>query len=163
MCNLNITSFYSNEHYRIDVNSSHQVFLFSSMHVSGAQLELYTGVAAILRYPLPEPEEEEEVEEKKIESIRTASVVGSMSPSTAAKTARSSGTDSLVAHGVGGIGGIAGVKSGGGGAAASPTAAVVHCPTAAAGALSTIVGADDEAEIPRNWNNIFSQDIDGLF
>jgi len=30
------------------------VHVFSSMHVSGAQLDKYTGVAAILRFPLPE-------------------------------------------------------------------------------------------------------------
>ena len=32
--------------------------VFSSMHVSGEQLDKYTGVAAILRFPLPELEEE---------------------------------------------------------------------------------------------------------
>lgn len=31
-----------------------QVFVFSSMHVSGQQLDQYTGVAATLRFPLPE-------------------------------------------------------------------------------------------------------------
>jgi protein pelota len=31
-----------------------KVFIFSSMHVSGEQLDLYTGVAAILRFPLPD-------------------------------------------------------------------------------------------------------------
>jgi len=35
-----------------------QVFIFSSMHVSGQQLHQVSGVAAILRYPLPEIEEE---------------------------------------------------------------------------------------------------------
>ena len=36
-----------------------QVFLFSSMHVSGQQLDNFTGCAAILRFPLPDPEEYE--------------------------------------------------------------------------------------------------------
>ena len=30
------------------------VFIFSSMHISGEQLDQYTGVAASLRFPLPE-------------------------------------------------------------------------------------------------------------
>jgi protein pelota len=30
-----------------------RVFIFSSMHVSGEQLDRYTGVAATLRFPLP--------------------------------------------------------------------------------------------------------------
>lgn len=34
------------------------VFIFSSMHVSGQQLSQVSGVAAILRYPLPDVEEE---------------------------------------------------------------------------------------------------------
>mmetsp|Transcript_17413 Transcript_17413/g.32821 ORF Transcript_17413/g.32821 Transcript_17413/m.32821 type:complete len:105 (+) Transcript_17413:107-421(+) len=33
-----------------------QVFTFSSMHVSGEQLDQYTGVAATLRYPLVRPD-----------------------------------------------------------------------------------------------------------
>ena len=33
---------------------SFKVFIFSSLHVSGEQLDLYTGVAATLRYPLPD-------------------------------------------------------------------------------------------------------------
>ena len=33
-----------------------QVFTFSSMHVSGEQLDQYTGVAATLRFPLLHPE-----------------------------------------------------------------------------------------------------------
>lgn len=39
-----------------------KVHIFSSLHVSGEQLALYTGVAAILRGPLPEIEEEVENE-----------------------------------------------------------------------------------------------------
>lgn len=31
-----------------------RVFVFSSLHVSGEQLQLYTGVAATLRFPLPQ-------------------------------------------------------------------------------------------------------------
>jgi hypothetical protein len=31
-----------------------KVFVFSAMHVSGEQLALYTGVAAILRFPIPD-------------------------------------------------------------------------------------------------------------
>jgi protein pelota len=38
-----------------------QVFVLSSMHVSGQQLEQVSGVAAILRYPLPDLEELEEI------------------------------------------------------------------------------------------------------
>ena len=30
-----------------------KVFIFSSLHVSGKQLDMYTGVAASLRFPLP--------------------------------------------------------------------------------------------------------------
>jgi len=37
-----------------------QVFVFSSMHVSGQQLQQVSGVAAILRYPLPDLDELEE-------------------------------------------------------------------------------------------------------
>jgi protein pelota len=33
------------------------VLIFSSMHVSGAQLDKFTGVAAILRFPCPETAE----------------------------------------------------------------------------------------------------------
>lgn len=36
------------------------VYVFSSMHVSGQQLQQVSGVAAILRYPLPDLEELEE-------------------------------------------------------------------------------------------------------
>jgi protein pelota len=36
------------------------VFIFSSMHVSGQQLQQVSGVAAILRYPLPDLDELEE-------------------------------------------------------------------------------------------------------
>ena len=32
------------------------VMVFSSMHVSGEQLKMLTGVAAILRFPVPEVE-----------------------------------------------------------------------------------------------------------
>lgn len=38
-----------------------QVFIFSSMHVSGQQLQQVSGVAAILRYPLPDLDELEEL------------------------------------------------------------------------------------------------------
>ncbi|CAB3359850.1 Hypothetical predicted protein [Cloeon dipterum] len=38
------------------------VKIFSSLHVSGEQLALLTGVAAILRFPMPELEEDEEEE-----------------------------------------------------------------------------------------------------
>lgn len=37
-----------------------QVYLFSSMHVSGQQLQQVSGVAALLRYPMPDLEELEE-------------------------------------------------------------------------------------------------------
>ena len=38
------------------------VHIFSSMHVSGQQLDNYTGCAAILRFPLIQPSKEEQVE-----------------------------------------------------------------------------------------------------
>ena len=38
-----------------------QVYVFSSMHVSGQQLQQVSGVAAILRYPLPDLDELEEI------------------------------------------------------------------------------------------------------
>lgn len=38
-----------------------QVYIFSSMHVSGQQLQQVSGVAAILRYPLPDLDELEEL------------------------------------------------------------------------------------------------------
>ncbi|CAE7732826.1 pelo-1 [Symbiodinium microadriaticum] len=42
---------------------SGKVFVFSSMHVSGEQLDQYTGVAATLRFPLVVPDEDTEDEE----------------------------------------------------------------------------------------------------
>jgi protein pelota len=42
--------------------SGGKVFIFSSMHVSGQQLKQVSGVAAILRYPLPDVEEEAEAD-----------------------------------------------------------------------------------------------------
>jgi protein pelota len=41
-----------------------QVYIFSSMHVSGKQLQQVSGVAAILRYPLPDLDELEELAEQ---------------------------------------------------------------------------------------------------
>jgi len=41
-----------------------QVFIFSSMHVSGTQLDLYTGIAAILRFPLASSIMEQDIEER---------------------------------------------------------------------------------------------------
>ena len=35
-----------------------KVFKFSSMHTSGSQLNLYTGIAAVLRFPIPDDEVE---------------------------------------------------------------------------------------------------------
>ena len=37
-----------------------KVFIFSSLHASGEQLTLYTGVAAVLRFPLTMPDEDDE-------------------------------------------------------------------------------------------------------
>ena len=37
-----------------------KVFVFSSMHVSGEQLDQYTGVAATLRFPLVQPDDFED-------------------------------------------------------------------------------------------------------
>jgi protein pelota len=38
-----------------------QTYVFSSMHVSGQQLQQVSGVAAILRYPLPDLDELEDI------------------------------------------------------------------------------------------------------
>ena len=38
-----------------------QVYVFSSMHVSGQNLQQVSGIAAILRYPLPDLDELEEL------------------------------------------------------------------------------------------------------
>jgi protein pelota len=40
-----------------------EALLFSSMHVSGEQLNNLSGIAAVLRFPLPELEDQEIVEE----------------------------------------------------------------------------------------------------
>ncbi|XP_049808311.1 protein pelota [Schistocerca nitens] len=45
--------------------SGGDVKIFSSMHVSGEQLDQLTGVAAILRFPMPELEDEDESEDEK--------------------------------------------------------------------------------------------------
>ena len=42
-----------------------KVFIFSSMHVSGAQLDKYTGIAATLRFPVPDWDDDEEEGEGK--------------------------------------------------------------------------------------------------
>ena len=39
-----------------------QVFVFSTRHQSGKQLQDFTGIAAILRFPMPELEEEDPAE-----------------------------------------------------------------------------------------------------
>jgi len=45
-----------------------KVFIFSSLHVSGAQLQQVSGVAAILRFPLPDLDElEEDAEAEDVE------------------------------------------------------------------------------------------------
>jgi len=45
-----------------------EVFVFSSMHVSGQQLQQVSGVAAILRYPLPDLDELEDIAKQHEES-----------------------------------------------------------------------------------------------
>lgn len=40
-----------------------EALIFSSMHVSGEQLNQLSGIAAVLRFPLPELEDQEIVEE----------------------------------------------------------------------------------------------------
>uniref|UniRef100_A0A7E4W011 Protein pelota homolog n=1 Tax=Panagrellus redivivus TaxID=6233 RepID=A0A7E4W011_PANRE len=45
-----------------------KVLIFSSLHVTGEQLDQMTGVAAILRYPLPELEDEDMEEDEKEEA-----------------------------------------------------------------------------------------------
>jgi protein pelota len=42
-----------------------EVRIFSTMHVSGEQLSQLGGIAAILRFPIPDIEDEEEEEEEK--------------------------------------------------------------------------------------------------
>lgn len=39
------------------------VKIFSSLHISGEQLEQLTGIAAILRFPMPELEDDESDDE----------------------------------------------------------------------------------------------------
>ena len=50
-----------------------KVYVFSSMHLSGQQLQQVSGVAAILRYPLPEIAEIDEIEEEDedVENVST--------------------------------------------------------------------------------------------
>lgn len=43
--------------------SNGEVFIFSSLHESGEQLDALTGVACVLNYPVPDLDEEEEAEE----------------------------------------------------------------------------------------------------
>ncbi len=50
------------------------VHIFSAMHVSGERLSQMSGVAAILRFPLPELEDEEEADEKELEEANRAEV-----------------------------------------------------------------------------------------
>jgi protein pelota len=40
------------------------VFVFSSMHLSGTQLKNLSGVAAVLRFPMPEIDEEVPVDQE---------------------------------------------------------------------------------------------------
>lgn len=46
-----------------------QVFVLSSLHESGKQLQQVSGIAAILRYPLPDLDEESEEEDDSEEEI----------------------------------------------------------------------------------------------
>lgn len=39
-----------------------QVFVFSTRHQSGKQLQDFTGIAAVLRFPMPELEEQDPAE-----------------------------------------------------------------------------------------------------
>lgn len=50
----------------MDKNGTAKVFIFSYMHLSGQQLQQVSGVAAILRYPMPEIAEIEEQEEEEV-------------------------------------------------------------------------------------------------
>ena len=43
------------------MNEGGTVYVFSTMHVSGQQLQQVSGVAAILRYPLPDLDELEDL------------------------------------------------------------------------------------------------------
>lgn len=47
------------------------MLIFSSMHVSGEQLTQITGVAAILRFPLPDIENEEMDDDEPIDEVRS--------------------------------------------------------------------------------------------
>lgn len=51
-----------------------QVYVFSSMHVSGQQLQQVSGVAAILRYPLPDLDELEENAASQAEDVNVAAL-----------------------------------------------------------------------------------------
>uniref|UniRef100_A0A7E4W0W8 Protein pelota homolog n=1 Tax=Panagrellus redivivus TaxID=6233 RepID=A0A7E4W0W8_PANRE len=51
-----------------------KVLIFSSLHVTGEQLDQMTGVAAILRYPLPELEDEDMEEDDGEDNVQTIKV-----------------------------------------------------------------------------------------
>jgi protein pelota len=54
------------------------VYIFSSMHVSGQQLDMYTGIAATLRYPLAEPEEDESIAAAETSDVKSAEEKGAV-------------------------------------------------------------------------------------
>ncbi|KAG9305437.1 hypothetical protein G9A89_021155 [Geosiphon pyriformis] len=60
-----------------------KVLIFSSLHVSGENLNQLTGVAAILNFPLPDVDEEEEEEERKqnTETVQNTEIEASSSSS----------------------------------------------------------------------------------
>lgn len=57
-----------------------QTFIFSSMHVSGQQLQQVSGVAAILRYPMPDLDELEEIAAVHQETDHTAADLDTYDP-----------------------------------------------------------------------------------
>eukprot|EP00824_Muranothrix_gubernata_P006734 TRINITY_DN18668_c2_g1_i1.p1 TRINITY_DN18668_c2_g1~~TRINITY_DN18668_c2_g1_i1.p1 ORF type:complete len:672 (+),score=102.86 TRINITY_DN18668_c2_g1_i1:95-2017(+) len=63
--------------------SGGDVYIFSTMHVSGEQLARLSGIAALLRFPLPELEEEEEEDEE--EEGRPIPTVSASPPSSPRK------------------------------------------------------------------------------
>ena len=52
-----------------------KTLIFSSMHTSGEQLTLLTGVAAILHFPCPDLEEEVEIEQE-AQRLKNLGVLG---------------------------------------------------------------------------------------
>jgi protein pelota len=51
-------------------HSGGNVYKFSSLHISGEQLNNYTGIAALLRFPIYEEEEENEQDQQLSDNLK---------------------------------------------------------------------------------------------